>query len=170
MKGIIVKSIVMAGTSLGALALFGGAYAQMGMMGGPGMMGGQGMMGGPGMMGMATLRHQYVSQYGLEAKYADKRNPLRSTRKNLAAGKRLYEASCASCHGASGLGDGPAAQALNPPPANIAATSQMPMATDGYLYWTIAEGGAALHSAMPAFKDTLKPDAIWQIILYLRRL
>jgi hypothetical protein len=67
-------------------------------------------------------------------------------------------------------GDGPAAQALNPPPANIAATSRMPMATDGYLYWTIVEGGAPLKSAMPAFQGALKPDQIWQIILYLRQL
>lgn len=159
-----VKRIVMAGTSLGALALLGVAHAQMGMMGG------RGMMGGPGMMGMATLRHQYFMQYGIPPKYADQVDPLPDTAANVSAGKKLYEASCASCHGPSGLGNGPAGQALNPPPANIAATSQMPMATDGYLYWTIAEGGAPLHSAMPAFKDTLKPDAIWQIILYLRQL
>jgi mono/diheme cytochrome c family protein len=122
------------------------------------------------MMGGSVLRHQYVMQNGLPAKYASLSDPLRPTRKNLSAGKKLYQANCSSCHGASGLGDGPAAQALNPPPANIAATSRMPMATDGYLYWTIAEGGAPLKSAMPAFQGGLTPDQIWQIILYLRQL
>lgn len=46
----------------------------------------------------------------------------------------------------------------------------MPMATDGYLFWTIAEGGAPVGSAMPAFKQTLKEDDIWKIITYLRTL
>lgn len=35
------------------------------------------------------------------------------------AGKALYEASCASCHGTAGKGDGPAAAGLNPPPADF---------------------------------------------------
>jgi mono/diheme cytochrome c family protein len=128
------------------------------------------MKGGPGMMGGSVLRHQYVMQNGVPAKYAPLSNPLRRSRKNISEGKTLYEANCASCHGASGLGNGPAAQALNQPPANIAATSRMPMAIDGYLYRTIAEGGAPLKSAMPAFGGALKPDQIWQIILYLRQL
>ena len=34
-------------------------------------------------------------------------------------GKALYEANCASCHGAEGRGDGPAAVGLPTPPANI---------------------------------------------------
>jgi mono/diheme cytochrome c family protein len=46
----------------------------------------------------------------------------------------------------------------------------MPMASDGYLYWTIAEGGVSLKTAMPPFKGALKPDQIWQIILYLRQI
>ncbi len=157
------RSITIA-AALGGLTLAVLAYGQMGMMGG------NGMMGGRGMMGMSTLRHQYIMQYGIPAAYADKADPLRGTAANIDAGKKLYEANCASCHGASGLGNGPAAQALNPPPANIAATSRMPMATDGYLYWTIAEGGVPLKTAMPAFKDALKPDQIWQIVHYLRRL
>lgn len=37
----------------------------------------------------------------------------------LARGKRLYEANCATCHGAGALGDGPAASGLPVQPANI---------------------------------------------------
>jgi hypothetical protein len=32
---------------------------------------------------------------------------------------------------------------------------RMPMASDGYLMWTMGEGGAELGTAMPAFKTTL---------------
>lgn len=44
------------------------------------------------------------------------------------------------------------------------------MTTDGYLYWTIADGGAPLGTAMPPFKSMLKEDQIWKIIIYLREL
>jgi high-affinity iron transporter len=38
---------------------------------------------------------------------------------DLAAGARLFEQRCASCHGPTGHGDGPAAAALNPRPADF---------------------------------------------------
>jgi mono/diheme cytochrome c family protein len=44
------------------------------------------------------------------------------------------------------------------------------MASDGYLFWTIAEGGAPVGSAMPPFKGVLGDDQVWQVIAYLREL
>ncbi len=38
---------------------------------------------------------------------------------SLARGKQLFEQNCISCHGATGHGDGPAAAALSPKPANF---------------------------------------------------
>jgi len=46
----------------------------------------------------------------------------------------------------------------------------MPMATDGYLFWTIVEGGVPIGTAMPPFKGALKDNDIWKIILYMRNL
>jgi mono/diheme cytochrome c family protein len=46
----------------------------------------------------------------------------------------------------------------------------MPMLGDGYLDWTIAEGDAPKGSAMPPFKNILKPDDIWKVILFLATL
>ncbi len=37
------------------------------------------------------------------------------------SGKEMYNAYCASCHGADGKGDGPAAPALKAPPTNLTA-------------------------------------------------
>jgi mono/diheme cytochrome c family protein len=46
----------------------------------------------------------------------------------------------------------------------------MPMASDGYLMWTLSEGGASLGSAMPAFKTTLGETDRWKVVHYLRTL
>jgi mono/diheme cytochrome c family protein len=146
----------------GSLILVAEGYSQMGMMGRGGM------MGGGGMMNTSVLRHQYVMHNGIDPLYASKVNPLKSKPENIQAGKKLYDRFCASCHGISGLGNGPAGKNMTPQPPNIAASSKMPMATDGYLYWTIAKGGVPLQSPMPPFKRMLKEDQIWEIILYLR--
>jgi len=81
---------------------------------------GQGMMG-QGHMGMSMLRHRYFMDSGIPEAYRDARNPLRPTEENIAAGRVLHGANCATCHGPEGHGDGPTAHGLNPPPANIAA-------------------------------------------------
>ncbi len=142
--------------------------AQMGMMQGrgTGMMPGSGM----GMMGGSPVRRAYVSRFGIDPKYAGATNPVPPDSDNIEAGKRLYQQSCAPCHGVRGEGDGPAAKTLDPPPARLAGLGRMPMTSDGYLYWTIAEGGAPVKSAMPPFKSALGKDDIWKIILFLREL
>jgi mono/diheme cytochrome c family protein len=38
---------------------------------------------------------------------------------DAAAGKAAFDANCASCHGATGKGDGPVGQALNPRPRDF---------------------------------------------------
>ena len=156
-----------------------GCCAGKGMKQGGGGMG-KGMMQGSGGMGkgkmkgctmnMSRTRHHFVMRNGIESKYVDQTNPLQGTAGNIKDGKNLYEKNCASCHGVSGQGDGKAGKGLNPGPTNIAMFSKMPMASDGYLLWTVSEGGAPVQSAMPAFKTKLKEDDIWRIISYLRQL
>jgi mono/diheme cytochrome c family protein len=131
----------------------------------------RGMMRGRGaMMGVSVVRHRFVMQQGVDPAYAAKRNPLKADAETIARGKKLYEQYCALCHGAAGHGDGEAGKNLVPPPSNVASAVHMPVATDGFLYWTIAEGGVPVKSAMPPFKDGLKADEIWTIITYLRSL
>jgi len=94
------------------------------------------------------------------------RNPLKPTAGSVAAGKAIYLSHCASCH----EGDGPAADKLRPPPANLRWVVQRPMASDGYLMWTITEGGGDLGTAMPAFGEALSETERWKVILFLRTL
>ncbi len=158
-------AIVAAGGLLAATL----ALGQMGPGGGMGRGMGRGMMG-MGPEGVSVVRHRSVMTHGIDAKYAKARNPLKPTAANLAAGKAVFQQTCSACHGPAGQGDGPAAKGLNPPPANMTAVMGMPIASDGYLDWTVSEGGVPVHSALPAFKAVLKPDQIWQVILYVRTL
>ncbi len=141
----------------------GAVHGQAGMRPGRGMH-------GAGEMHAPMLRHRFVHQHGIDARYAGGKSPLVPTAADIDGGKRLYSANCAQCHGAAGLGDGEAGKTLDPPPANVATSSKLPIATDAYLYWTIAEGGVPIGSAMQPFKTVLGETEIWQVISYLRLL
>lgn len=132
---------------------------------GPGMMG-PGMMG-PGAGSMA--RNHAAMMGGVPPAYAGLRNLLPQTSATVERGAKVYEANCASCHGFTGLGDGPAGRALTPRPANLAWLSRMPMSRwDPFMYWTVAEGGAPFGTAMPSFKDSLSKEDTWAVIAYIQ--
>ena len=155
--------------ALSMLLLLPGQTFAAGMMDGQGM--GMGMMRGQGMgMGGSRVRHRYFMQNGLGPEYAGKTNPLPATAGNIKDGKLLYGQYCAACHGAEGYGDGAAGKSLTPPPSDLSRVVRMRIASDDYLYWSIAEGGAQFNTAMPAMKGSLKEPEIWKIILYLRNL
>lgn len=153
---------------LGVLVLAAGALMLM-RMGAGGMMG-HGMRMGASEGGVSVLRHRYVMTHGLLAMYADARNPLAQSAENIQAGKALFAQNCVACHGSTGRGDGVVAKGLAIRPTDLAAALRMPMSSDAYLLWTLAEGGAPVASAMPAFKALLSQDDLWRITLYLRTL
>lgn len=81
-------------------------------------------------------------------------------------GQETYSLYCQSCHGEKGLGDGPAATALTPPPADL--TQLVATVGDDYLFWRISEGKAG--TAMISWKGVLSESQIWEIIAFLRTL
>lgn len=122
---------------------------------------------GPGMR-QRMARHWTFMQQGVPAEYRGVQNPLSPDGSTISEGRSLYQENCASCHGATGMGDGEVANSLNPSPALLAYMIQMPMAVDEYMLWSVSEGGAAFGTDMPAFKDVLTKDEIWKIITYMR--
>jgi mono/diheme cytochrome c family protein len=66
------------------------------------------------------------------------------------------------------MGGGDAGNALYPSPALLAQLVRTPQGVDAYLLWAISEGGAPFGTQMPAFKDTLSQEQIWQIVTYMR--
>ena len=104
------------------------------------------------------------------AKYANLANPFTGDHEAAEAGAEIYEVNCATCHGPEGKGDGPAAEELDPQPASLADAHMMEEMSDGALFWRVSEGGMMepFNSLMPAWKDTLSEDEIWQVIAYIR--
>lgn len=66
------------------------------------------------------------------------------------------------------MGHGDAGLALYPSPALLADLVRMPQAVDEYLVWAISDGGAPFGTKMPAFKNALTRDQMWQIIAFMR--
>ena len=84
---------------------------------------------------------------------------------SAAAGARAYATRCAQCHGARGLGDGPAGRGLTPPPAALADPARMATLTplDVYRRLTLGVPG----TAMPAFGGVLAPEERWDLALHV---
>ncbi len=122
----------------------------------------------PKAMRMPGARHWHYMLRGVPDGYAEQRTTAARTQDTIRSGGRLYEAHCASCHGPSGFGVKDETQSLLPSPALLAFLVQKPIAVDEYLLWSISEGGTPFDSAMPAFKDRLTREEIWQIVAFMR--
>jgi high-affinity iron transporter len=78
-------------------------------------------------------------------------------------GQTIYQDKCAICHGADGKGNGPAAAALSPSPADFATASFWQNTSNAKITDTIENG----HGPMPAFD--LSPSQIKSVIDYMSR-
>lgn len=87
-----------------------------------------------------------------------------------AGGARSYARLCASCHGATGGGDGYNARFLPVAPARHADAAAMSRRADDVLYDGIAAGGLVLGRSprMPAFGQALAPAEIQALVRHIR--
>ena len=92
------------------------------------------------------------------------RNPFPPDAESLRIGAKVYEDTCLACHGETGLGDGPAGMALDPPPGNL--VIHVPLHSDAELYGFVDEGIPG--TAMAALGERLSDDEIWHVVNYIR--
>lgn len=90
---------------------------------------------------------------------------------NAENGAKLYRNTCASCHGATGKGNGPAAIALEVKPGDHTNAKHMSTLTDKYLFDITKGGGAAVKKSplMPAY-TMLKDQEIHDLVACMRTL
>ena len=118
--------------------------------------------------GRASLRHRVFMQEGVPLEYRGLQSPFPAVKTIADEGNGLYQDHCAKCHGSEGFGDGKAGSNLFPSPALLSRMVAKPGAVDGYLLWTISDGGERIGTDMPAFRDVLSENEIWKIIAFMR--
>src|SRR5579885_3054481 len=92
-------------------------------------------------------------------------NPVAADASSLAAGGKVYKQECVSCHGAEGKGDGPKAQELEKPVADLN-QKKIKAQSDGAFFWKISIG----NKPMPSFKKLLSDEERWSVVNYLREI
>ncbi|MBI2535621.1 MAG: cytochrome c, partial [Gemmatimonadetes bacterium] len=81
-------------------------------------------------------------------------------------GRAIFKAQCVACHGPGGKGNGPAAPALNPRPANLADAARMEKLSDDSLLQIVTAG----RLTMPGYGKTLTPEQVREGAAYVRSL
>jgi cytochrome c5 len=81
-------------------------------------------------------------------------------------GRETYERQCVVCHGAEGKGNGPAARALKPRPADLTESEAVRTMSDAELLEFLTKG----KGAMPAFGSTLSRTEMVALVKVLRDL
>jgi mono/diheme cytochrome c family protein len=95
---------------------------------------------------------------------AERHNPVPKDQDSIERGNALYQKFCVTCHGKSGQGDGPLANNLKPKPANL--VNRAARHSDGDFAWKITNG----RGAMPAFKNQLTENEIWDLTNFIKGL
>ena len=89
---------------------------------------------------------------------------------SITNGAALYKRHCVMCHGAAGLGDGPAAKTLKGKLPSLADKATMSKLTDAHINEAITNGKKTEIGNMPALGKRLKPEEITDIVNYVRTL
>ncbi len=94
---------------------------------------------------------------GKQAEPVDLTQALQPTADALARGQELFETTCSSCHGPTGLGDGPAGAGLEPPVRNFTQAEGWKNGTRvSEIFRTLTQGIAG--SSMAAYDYLPAPD------------
>ncbi|MDG2538934.1 FTR1 family protein [Dyella jiangningensis] len=100
---------------------------------------------------------------GLLQAYPVPTSPTRAP--DLSRGATLYQAQCATCHGATGHGDGPAGLQLTPRPIDFTDQARADQRSALSLYEVITQGVA--DTPMVSYKTTLSDDDRWALAYYV---
>ena len=103
--------------------------------------------------------------WDVPAKYKSMKNPKSSSSASIAAGKELWNKHCASCHGKTGLGDGPKARTLETFPVDFSKAGFQGQ-SDGDIFYKSKIG----RGEMPKYEGKIGDDDIWLMVDFMRSL
>ena len=96
------------------------------------------------------------------------KNPVAADATSLAAGQKLYDKNCASCHGATGKGDGKMGAELTPKPSDLTDADWKHGSSDGEIFKVLGEG--VKNTAMRTYKSKMTEHEMWDVVNYVRSL
>ena len=109
--------------------------------------------------------HQHAEGKHTHPDAAKMKNPVASSAASIAAGKKLYDAQCASCHGSTGKGDGKAGALLKPLPSDLSDAEWKHGSTDGEIFTVIRDGTSA---DMESYAERIGETDMWHLVNYIR--
>src|SRR5262249_4075239 len=99
---------------------------------------------------------------------ADEKNPFAGDATAIATGKTLFKKHCERCHGPGGKGDGPDADPDNQQDMDLTVARRAARNPDGVIFFKAWNGRAK--PKMPAVKDDMTKEQLWQIVCYVQTL
>ena len=93
-------------------------------------------------------------------------NPVKLTPASIAQGKKMYEIDCQVCHGKDGDGKGDLAADMKVKLTDYRDPAALKERSDGELFYIIKNG----KDEMPSEGDRAKPEAMWNLVNYIRSL
>ncbi len=106
---------------------------------------------------------QKAKPWDVPEKFKTMKNAVKADDASINAGKALYNKNCASCHGKTGLGDGPKSKGLDTFPGDFSKTDFQKQ-TDGELFFKTKTG----RNEMPKYEGKIDDEGIWQMVNYMR--
>lgn len=96
-------------------------------------------------------------------------NPVAASEESVTAGRAVYLAKCAACHGERGDGHGKGAGEYGKPPADLTRGSYTYGTADGDVF-DVIQNGVQPQLAMPAWDGLISETEMWQLVNFLRTL
>jgi mono/diheme cytochrome c family protein len=90
-------------------------------------------------------------------------NPVACDDATMKLGMSSWAKNCASCHGKTGLGDGPKGRMLKTHPGDFS-TPDFQASTDGELFYRTKTG----RNEMPSFDKKIPDNEIWALVHHMR--
>lgn len=101
----------------------------------------------------------------IPAEYKKMANPVTKDDASVKAGQVSYMKNCASCHGKTGLGDGPKGRMTKTFPGDFSGAAFQGYA-DGEMFYQTKFG----RGEMPAYDKKIPDNEMWSIVNYMRTL